>query len=173
MGRSLRPGAVDLGALPRAVRTGYPARGGSACAGLGRRGGPRHGDPSFPPAPTQAEPSGPLQPGPQQRGPPPRLPALPYPPAARESPLPGELSLAQQVSKRGPRASSTSWKPDRNARSQAPPRPAGSEPGAEPALWGFLHTLGFEKSAPHKSDQLSPPSALPVGSQPGGDMQDT
>lgn len=101
-----------------------------------------------------------------------RLPALPYPPAAHESPLPGELSLAQQVSKCGPRASGTSWKPVRNARSQAPPRPAGSEPGVEPALWGFLHTLGFEKGAPHKLDQLSPPSALPVGSQPGGDTQD-
>lgn len=41
-----------------------------AGAGLGRRGGPRHGSPSFLPAPTQAEPSGRLRPGPQ-RGPPP------------------------------------------------------------------------------------------------------
>ena len=45
-------------------------------------------------------------------------------------------------------------------------------PGVEPALWGVLHTLGCEKGAPLKSGQLSPPSALPVGSQHSGDTQD-
>lgn len=40
------------------------------------------------------------------------------------------------------------WEGVRDARSQAPPAPAGSELKAEPVLWGFLRIRGFEKGAP-------------------------